>query len=229
MKRKLSILLITALMILIFIFTFLKAPEDISRMLEKITMDLAMLALINHVIFLALLIPALLFRKIRSLFLAILLLFLSGSAAIVSIIYAIPPNIIIFVTIFILAAIAFMKKDLHFDFKECRTVTKIIGIAALIFSFYYLHWIETNLFVNALFYSPLGIVNCPTLLAVCGLLCFLKKPGSILLEYFSAAVTCYFGFFGLMRLGAYVDIILIVCSLYLLLRVSRKLVPEKTG
>jgi hypothetical protein len=98
------------------------------------------------------------------------------------------------------------------------SINKVIGFIAIVFSFYYLHWVEKPIFLNALIYSPLGIVNCPTMLAFCGLLCFLKKPGSFYLEYFAASVTLYFGFFGIMRLGAYIDIVLVAVAMFLIIR-----------
>jgi len=58
------------------------------------------------------------------------------------------------------------------------------------------------------------------MLAFCGFLCFLKTPGSFFLEFFVASVTLYFGFFGIMRLGAYVDIVLVATAMFLIIRMA---------
>lgn len=155
------------------------------------------------------------------------MLLLSGAAAVVSIKYLIIPNIIIFITFFVLTIIEIAKKQLDVGYQELKPVNKIIGIIAIIFGFYYLHWVEYPIFLNALIYSPLGIVNCPTMVAYCGFLCFLKKPGSLFLEFFIAAITVYFGFFGVMRLGAYIDVILIFAGMFLIIRMASKMDYER--
>ena len=40
-----------------------------------------------------------------------------------------------------------------------------------------------------------------------------------------ALTTLYFGFFGLLRLGAYVDVVLIICALYLIVRLGATMEP----
>ena len=222
MKNYLKFILLSILMGTIFIFTFLKSPEEISSMLNQVTKDTSFLAVVIHGIYLVLIILGLAIKKLRNILFSALLLILSGTAAVISIRYEILPNIIIFITFFILTIIAIIKKELNFDFKKLPLINKVIGIIAIFFGFYYLHWVPEPLFLNALIYSPLGIVNCPTMVAICGLLCFLKKPGSFPLEFFVAGVTLYFGFFGIMRLGAYIDIVLIVAAMFLILRMASK-------
>jgi hypothetical protein len=72
--------------------------------------------------------------------------------------------------------------------------------------------------MNALLYSPLGIINCPTLVTFSGLLIFANKQETRLLEIFVGLITLYFGFFGIMRLDVFVDIILVLSGAYLLIR-----------
>jgi len=195
MKNKYKWSLLSVLLGIVFIFTFLKIPAEITNMLQQVTKDTSFLAAVMHGIYLALLILGLILKKLRNIIFAALLLILSGTASAVSIKYLIPPNIIIFITFFILTIFALINKELDFDFTQLKPINKIIGFVAIVFGFYYLHWVEEPLFLNALIYSPLGIVNCPTMVAFCGFLCLLKKPGSIFLEFFVASVTLYFGFF----------------------------------
>ena len=218
MKRIISFSILILLMCIAFLFTFVKSPDQITNMLTQITQDMHIWAITMHAVYLTLVLIGVIFNKIRNIVFPILMLILSASATVISIMYMIYPNVIIFVTFFILTLIAFVRKELKFDFVSLKPINKIIGIIALVFAFYYLHWIEKPLFINAIFYSPLGIVNCPTMLAFSGFLCFLKQPGSKYLEFFVASVTLFFGFFGVMRLGAYIDIVLIIASLFILMR-----------
>lgn len=218
MKNIPRILLLSLLMCIIFIFTFLKSPDQIRSMLNQLTTDMYKLSIVMHGIYLLFFVLGFIFRKLRNALFSALLLILSATASIISIKYLIIPNILIFVTFFALTLIALIKKELDFDFTGLKLINKVIGFTAIFFAFYYLHWVEKPIFLNALVYSPLGIVNCPTMVAFCGFLCFLKKPGTLLLEFFVASVTLYFGFFGVMRLGAYVDIVLIAAAIFLIIR-----------
>jgi hypothetical protein len=65
------------------------------------------------------------------------------------------------------------------------------------------------------------------MLAVCGLLCMSKESVSAHREAFVGAITIYFGFFGIMRLGAYIDVVLVMVAAYLLARNAVR-VPQLT-
>ena len=220
MTRVINFSILTFLMCIAFLFTFLKSPDQITNMLTQITKDMHIWAITMHAVYLILILVGIILKKIRNIVFPILMLILSASATIISIKYMIIPNVIIFATFFILTLIAFVRKELDFDFVSLKPINKVIGSIALVFAFYYLHWVENPLFLKAIFYSPLGIVNCPTMLAFCGLLCFLKQPASKYLEFFVASITLYFGFLGIMRLGAYIDIVLIITALFIIIRKS---------
>jgi hypothetical protein len=96
----------------------------------------------------------------------------------------------------------------------------------LIFGFWYLHWVESPVWLNALLYSPMGVINCPTMLTICGFLCLTQEPRSVVLETVVALTTLYFGFFGLFRLGALIDAAQIVCALFLIMRSGPSLTHE---
>lgn len=208
---------------IIFIFTFLKSPEAICNMLHRVTEETSLLAAIIHGIYLALIVTGFAIKKWRNALFSALLLILSGTASIISIVYVIPPNIIIFVAFFILTIVAIKNGELDFGFSELTRVNRIFALASITLGFYYLHWVKAPIFLNALIYSPLGIVNCPTMVAFCGLLCLLKKRGSLHLEFFVSVTTLYFGFFGVMRIGAYIDIGLIAVGMFLIVRLASRI------
>jgi hypothetical protein len=218
MKNKYRIIFLSIFMVCIFILTLLRTPEQVSNMLNKVTSDMSSLAVIVHIIYWIVIVVGLLFKRIRTIAFSSLLLILSGTATVVSIKYFIIPNILIFLSFLILTIIATYRKELNFDSSSLKPVNKIVGFTALFFGSYYLHWVETPVFLNALVYSPLGVVNCPTMVAYCGFLCFLGNSRNIYLDFFVATITLYFGFYGIMRLGAYVDVILVITGAFLLTR-----------
>ena len=185
-----------------------------------VTGELRLFSAFVHILFLTVVIIGLLFKKTRNILFFLLIAFLTLSSTIVSTKYMMLPNILIFATIFILIINAYLKKELNFELKAIGPINKYFGIIGMVFGFWYLHWVETPIWMNALLYSPLGSINCPTLLTVCTFLCLTVKPRSMTLELVTALITLYFGFFGIFRLGAYVDVILIICALFLIVRLS---------
>jgi hypothetical protein len=218
MKQKVTWLVLSIKTIVISILTFLKTPEEITETLTRASAENSLLAAVMHALYLVMTVAGFAVKRIRNTVFGILLLILSGSAAVVAVRYGIVPNILIFAIFFILTARAMIKKELDFEVSGQSLAARIAGFAAIFFGFYYLHWVSEPLLVNALVYSPLGIANCPTMAAFAGFLCFLRRPGSPFLEAFVGVITLYFGFFGIMRLGAYVDIVLIAAGASLLAR-----------
>jgi hypothetical protein len=139
---------------------------------------------------------------------------------VISINYMVLTNIIAFTTILVLIIFAWHNRELNFEFDEITSANKIFGVLALVFGFWYLHWVESPVWLNALLYSPLGSVNCPTLLTICGFLCLTAKPRSVMLDLVVALFTLYFAVYGILFLGAWVDIVLVICALFLLCRVA---------
>lgn len=223
MKNKINWIILGIILLAIFSMTMMKTPEEITKTLTMVTSELRLFSAFVHVLFLAVIAVGLLFKKIRSVLFFQLIAFLTLSATIASIKYMILPNILIFATIFILIINAYLKKELNFELKEIAPINKYFGVVGMIFGFWYLHWVETPIWLNALLYSPLGSINCPTLLTICAFLCFTVKPRSVKLELVTALITLYFGFFGIFRLGAYIDVILIICALFLITRLSSSL------
>lgn len=223
MKNRMIWGILGILLMAIFAMTMMKTPQEITITLTRVTSDLTLYSAFVHVLFLVIVAVGLMFKKIRNITFFLFIAFLSLSATIVSIMYWILPNILIFATIFVLILSAYLKKELNFELKEIEPINKYFGIIGMIFGFWYLHWVETPIWLNALLYSPLGAINCPTLLTICAFLCLTVKPRSVTLEFVTALITLYFGFFGIFRLGAYVDVILIICALFLIIRMSSSL------
>ncbi len=206
------------LVVLVIIFTFLRTPQQITEMLVEVTSNLQIYFIVIHIIMILTLITGILLPKFRNLIFFSFVVFLSLSATVISAIFVIIPNIILFGLVSSLLILAFRQKKLNFTFENLKILDFFFGIVGILFGFWYLHWVEDPIWLNAILYSPLGGVNCPTLVTISGFLCFTKKPRLNALEITLGALTLYFGFFGIFRLQAYVDIVLILCGGYLLLR-----------
>jgi uncharacterized membrane protein YhaH (DUF805 family) len=228
MKKRIKWIVLGLLLLAIFVLTFMRTPEEITSMLENISKEVKSYSAFVHILFLVVIGLGLLVKKIRNSLFSLFIAFLSISATIISVKYVIAPNIIIFGMFFILIIYAYLTKNLNFDLKNITPVNLFFGILGLVFGFWYLHWVESPIWLNALLYSPLGVVNCPTMVTVCGFLCLSQKPRSAILEVAVALITLYFGFFGIFRLGAYVDVALILCALFLIVRLSSYLTYEYT-
>ncbi|MBW2038750.1 MAG: hypothetical protein JRI46_04025 [Deltaproteobacteria bacterium] len=220
MKNLIKWIILGLLLLSIFSMTFMRTPQQITSMLMDVSSEVKIFSFIVHLLFLAVIVLGLIFKKIRNILFFIFIAFLSLSVTIISIKYMIVPNIIIFALFFVLTVNSYLKKELKFELKNIAPVNLIFGIIGMVFGFWYLHWVESPVWLNALVYSPLGVVNCPTMVTICGFIALTVKPRSVILEATVALITLYFGFFGIFRLGAYIDVTLILCALFLIVRLG---------
>ena len=215
------------LLAIIFSMTlFFRSPEEIYDHLLKVVDQTRPFSVVAHILFLTVFVVGLVLKKIRTVLFTFFIALISLSALVVAVAYMILPNIIIFAMFLGFIVHAYLKKKLNFELKNIAGTNVFFGIVGLVFGFWYLHWVESPIWLNALLYSPLGIVNCPTMVTVCAFLCLTKKPRSVFLEATVAGITLYFGFFGLFLLKAYVDVVLIACAMFLLLRLGSYLTFE---
>lgn len=205
--------------VLVVIMTFMRTPEQITNKLTTISSQLKYYFLAMHVVIFLLLGTGMVLKRYRNQIFFTTILILSLSSTIISSIYVVIPNIIFFGVITVIILIAFISKKLKFDLENAKIIDWIFSSIGLIFGFWYLHWVEDPIALNAFLYSPLGGVNCPTLVMITAVLILAKKPRPIMLTIFVGALTIYFGFFGIIMLGAYVDIALILCGAYLIIKV----------
>jgi hypothetical protein len=220
MKNKIVWIILGLLLLLVFGMTFMRTPQQIGGMLAEIAGEMKNFSAFVHLLFIAVLIVGLIFEKVRRPLFSFFMAFVCLSATLVAIVYGLLPNIIIFAIFFVLILNAYFRKKLDFNFGHIKSINIFFGIAAMLFGFWYLHWVEAPVWLNALLYSPLGAVNCPTMLVVTGFLCLNNKPRSVMLEATVALTTLYFGFFGVFLLGAYVDVVMIICALFLIVRLG---------
>ncbi len=204
------------LITVIILMTLSVSPDNIRTLLTSVTAQVTIYSLVTHIILLLTIVVGLFIKKIRNQVFSMFIMFISLSGVVASIIFVILPNVIIFGLFTVLIAISYLKGELNFDFSTLNRLDILFGTMGIVFAFWYLHWVEEPIWLNALLYSPLGTVNCPTMLVVCAFLCLSGNSKSKILPTAVSLITLYFGFFGILILNAYIDIVLIACSLYLL-------------
>ncbi len=226
MKDGIKWIVIGLLLSAIFVLSMMKPPEAITTMLANVSAEVKLYSAIIHIVFLVVIVAGVLYKSIRTPLFSTFIAFLSLCATVIAFKYRILPSVLLFGTYLILCIRGYLTQKLDFDLEHISSSSLLFGILGLLFGFWYLHWTEGPVWLNAVLYSPLGAVNCPTMAVICGFLCLTKKPRSVTLETTVALTTLYFGFFGLFRLGAYVDIVLILCALFLMVRLGSYLVYD---
>jgi len=220
MNKNLKLMAIALLLGFVFYATlFIKTPDEILNMLTGVSSKFKILSLFNHLLLITVLILAFLFKKSRNRLFFSFLLWISFTAFLVAILNFILPNIIIFGMFIVFIINASLKNELNFSIGGLGKIDLFFGVSGLIFGFWYLHWVDAPVILNALLFSPLGVVNCPTMLIISGFLCLTGKPRSAVLEMVVAIITLFFGFFGMFKLNVYIDFTLVMCSLFLIFRV----------
>jgi HAMP domain-containing protein len=228
MKNILKWVAIGLLLLAAFAMTMMVPAEQITQNLMKVAGQLKNYALFVHALFLGVVVCGIFLKSYRNRIFGLFMIFVSLSAAIVGIKHMILPNIIIFLLFAILISHALYTHKLHFDLEQAPLVSRILGVVGLCFGFWYLHWVEAPVLLNALLYSPVGIINCPTMLTVCAFLCLSGGSRPVTLDAVVGIVTLYFGFFGVFKLGATVDVVLIACALFVLVRLAGSLRSAST-
>lgn len=213
--------IVSILLIIFLLVTWLpRTPQQVINMLHKASSDLKSYAVIVHIIFIFMFLLGVFLKKIRNIIFPVLMIYISISATVVAVLYNILPNIIIYGLYSILIFFSLIKKEFDFELKKISWLSRIFGIFGIITGFWYLHWIEKPIMLNALFFSPMGILNCPTMLIICGFLILNTNSKLYLLEFVVGFSTLWIGFMGIFALGAYVDICLIIVALFILIRMG---------
>ncbi len=211
--------IIAFLIIFSFIISlFYKTPKEIIFSMRVALYFFKPYTNLTHVIFITILLQGIVFKKINDELYTGLMAFIAITTTIIAIIFMLIPDIILFALICVLSLNAYFKKQLRWNLKETDTISRIFGFLGFFFGFWYLFWVDEPIWLNALFLSPLGILNGPTILIICGFLCLNKEPRSNKLELSVAVISLWIGIIDLIRFGIYVDIMLIIIASFLLVR-----------
>ena len=86
----------------------------------------------------------------------------------------------------------------------------LIGLATVAFGWVYPHFLEGGSALRYLYAAPTGLIPCPTLSVVVGFALLAGGLGSRAWSLMLAAIGLFYGLFGTLRLGVYLDIGLII-------------------
>ncbi|MBI5509130.1 MAG: hypothetical protein HY903_10285 [Deltaproteobacteria bacterium] len=94
----------------------------------------------------------------------------------------------------------------------------LVGIGMVCFGLVYPHFLQSASPLTCLYAAPTGLVPCPTLSLVIGLALVADGLGSRTWSVVLACAGLFYGLFGTLRLGVYLDLGLIVGAAALLVR-----------
>jgi hypothetical protein len=100
-------------------------------------------------------------------------------------------------------------------------VVASLGATLIGFGWIYPHFIETRSWWQYLYAAPFGLVPCPTLATVIGLVLVVGALGSRASAAVLAAAGICYGAFGMVRLGVTIDVVLVAGSIVLAVVATR--------
>ncbi len=202
-----------------WIFFVYKTSEEIRFSMRVALYFFKPYTVLTHVIFLTILVEGIIFKKVNDELYAGLMAFFAITTAIIALLFMLIPDIIFFSLIFVLTINAYFNKELTWDLKNTDRISRVFAIISFSFGFWYLYWVGSPIWLNALYLSPLGLLNSPTLLTICGFLCINKVPRSKKLEIVVAIISLWIGILNILIFGIYIDIVLIIVASFLMIRI----------
>lgn len=197
-----------------------RMSPDIAKNLYKASTNMKFIALSFHIIYILVLIVSLLMNKWKNIIIPVFMALLCLAASVTGMIYLIIPNIVIFLLLFILIIISIFRKTFKLESHTLNISDYIFAVPALIIGFWYPYWVESPVALNALLFSPMGVVNCPTLIILCGFFILFKNRKLAMPEFFTALYTLWSGFVGIILLKAYIDVVLIATAIFVFIRMG---------
>ncbi|MFX0073565.1 MAG: hypothetical protein ACFFAO_21010 [Candidatus Hermodarchaeota archaeon] len=185
-------------------------------------------AVLFHITFLAIIVLSIVFEKVNDELLTGFIACVAITTAVIASFFMLISDIIIFLCIGVLIVLAYFSKQLKWDFQKISTIDIIFGIIGIVSGFWYLFWIDDPIYINAILLSPMGILNSPSILIICGFLCLSQEPRSMKLEITVILTAIWFGILGVFFMGIYINLILILIASYLLIRVIKCVRNEKS-
>lgn len=196
-------------------------PVEILNGLAYAANQFTTLSIIWHVILLILVVLLIIGKKINIKTIAALLAIFLLSVGVIAVYTHNPFNAIMFAVAALLFGIYTLKfkpepAGLSWD------IVPVIGLVMFLFGFIYPHFLEGSAFYKYLYASPMGLIPCPTLSAFIGITLMLKGFNSRRWMVTAAVFGLFYGIFGVLRLGVYLDAGLIAGALLVLILSFRK-------
>lgn len=189
--------------------------EEILNGLQTIVNNYTALAIIWHVIFYILLAGLLFVWRPSNKLLALIISLPVLSVAILAWVTGNPFNGLLF-TVLTVLIIIFGLKTTTDTISTSQASFMIAGIVMISFGIIYPHFITADTFLKYLYASPVGLIPCPTLSIIIGLLLIYNGLASPSITLTMIIFGLFYGIFGVLKLGVYLDIFLIFGTLALL-------------
>lgn len=190
---------------------------DIINGLQSIVNDYSTIAIIWHVVFYLILAVLIAKWQPSNKLLGILICLPLISVAVLAFISGNPFNGILF-SIMAVLIIIFGLKTLNQPIQTSQVIFMIIGILMIVFGLVYPHFINADLFLKYLYASPVGLIPCPTLSVLTGILLLYNGLCSKSITLTFIGFGLFYGIFGVLKLTVYIDIFLIFGSISLLVK-----------
>jgi hypothetical protein len=131
--------------------------------------------------------------------------------------YGNPFNGAMFTILAILILIfSFRTSGMRITFSTWPFIT--IGIIMIAFGFVYPHFTRVNSAFEHLYTSPFGLIPCPTLSVLIGIILLFNALDSPAISLSLIVFGLFYGLFGVFKLGVAIDLFLLIGSITLLLK-----------
>ncbi len=94
----------------------------------------------------------------------------------------------------------------------------VAGILMVTFGLIYPHFFTPDSFLKYLYASPAGLIPCPTLSVIIGFLLIYNGLNSAAITMTLIVLGLFYGIFGVLKLGVYLDLVLVAGTVSLLIR-----------
>ena len=190
-------------------------PQEILNGLQSIVTNYSRYAILWHMVFYFLIIALILKWTPSNRLMGVLISLPLLSVAIFAWLTGNPFNGMLFAIAF--AAILILGFKCTGNPISTSTLTfLIVGIIMVTFGLVYPHFLETGSIVKYLYASPAGLIPCPTLSVLIGLLLIFNGFGSTYLTLSLIVLGLFYGLFGVFRLGVHLDLFLLCGTLALI-------------
>jgi hypothetical protein len=191
--------------------------EEILNGLQTIVDNQSIIAILWHIAFYFFIICLFVNWHPTNRVMSILLCLPVISVAVLAWSYGNPFNGTLFSILAILiVAFAFRSTGMRVSFSAWPFM--LIGIIMIAFGFIYPHFIKVNSAFEYLYASPVGLIPCPTLSILIGIILLFNPLGSPVISLSFIVFGLFYGLFGVFKLGVTLDLFLLFGSISLLVK-----------
>jgi hypothetical protein len=191
--------------------------DEILAGLEGIVNNYSLIAIVWHVVLYAIIVALLARWLPTNKFFVLMMCLPVISVAVMAFMTGNPFNGMLFSILAVLVIIFGMRVSGQ-PVQTSGLVFMVIGILMIVFGLVYPHFISEGSFVRYLYASPVGLIPCPTLSLLIGFLLLYNGFGSQSVTLTFVIFGLFYGIFGVLKLGVYLDLFLVFGSVTLLIK-----------